>query len=91
MAHSCDKDTIPKELQIGLEHLSKQRVYESFLYGLELVQCEHLRPKIWKMICCHTTTEAIDYEQYLTVEDARMDNKIAKDIHRTIPGSQEFC
>ena len=70
-------------------------MYESFLYGLELVKCEHLRPKIWKMIC-HTgggqcdEDGAAEYAKLLSAKDPKMDNKIAKDIHRTIPGSQEF-
>lgn len=51
LSHSAEKDEtlVPQDLQLTIDHLSAQRIYESFLFGLDL--CEHLRGPIWRLIC----------------------------------------
>lgn len=65
LSHSAEKDEslVPPELQLTIDHLSLQRVYESFLFGAAL--CEHLRGPIWRLICkVHYQKQQYNFDLY---------------------------
>lgn len=85
---------VPSHLQLKVENLSLQRLHDSFLDGLQKVQCEQMRGEIWKLICkVHSSKSQYSsdvYHKFLKEVHPQLDNKIQKDIHRTIPGNLEF-
>jgi hypothetical protein len=53
-----------------------------------------MRGEIWKLICkVHYLKQQYSndvYSKFLAEEHPQLDNKIQRDIHRTLPGSKEF-
>lgn len=53
-----------------------------------------MRGEIWKLICkVHSSKSQYStdvYPKFLKEVHPQLDNKIQKDIHRTIPGNLEF-
>ena len=45
------KDRVEANLGLQVEHLSRDRIRESFYDGLETVECDSLRGEIWKLLC----------------------------------------
>lgn len=81
-------------LYLQYEHLSKERLRQSLLYGLEEVGCEDLRPEIWKLIC-KVQNSKLQYssgvfKKFLLEENPHGDYRIEKDLYRTLPGNKEF-
>ena len=46
-----NEDRIKRNLGLQLEHLSKNRIRQSLLHGLEKVDSHGLRGDIWKLLC----------------------------------------
>jgi hypothetical protein len=74
--------------------MSKERLYQSFLEGLNAVDCESMRGEIWKFLCKVTKSKSqfsCDvYKRLLSQSDPKVEIKIQKDIHRTVPDSTEY-
>lgn len=88
------KDRIQANLGIQVEHLSYERIRQSFYEGLEKVDCESLRGEIWKLICkVHNSKSQYKrgiIRKFIEQEDKRVAHKIQKDLSRTFPGNEEF-
>jgi hypothetical protein len=81
-------------LNLQLEHISRNRVRESLIDGLEETGCKELRTRIWKFICKVQNSKGIYsggvYEKLLLENDPKMNKNIEKDLFRTLPGYEEF-
>ena len=74
--------------------MSKERLYQSFLDGLNVVDCESMRGEIWKFLCkvpkSKSQFSCDVYKRLLSQSDPKVEKKIEKDIHRTVPDSTEY-
>lgn len=87
-------DRIKANLGLQIDHLSRQRIRQSFYHGLEQVQCESLRGEIWKLVCkvhsSKTQYRRGNFNKFIEQEDPLATKKIVKDLGRTFPGNVEF-
>lgn len=78
-----------------MEHLSRQRLHESFLSGLEFTNAHPFRGEIWKFLCKvkKTSSEfsADVYQKFLSQPSTPFDKKITNDVFRTCPDTNQFC
>ena len=88
------KDRIEANLGLQVEHLSRDRIRESFYDGLETVECDSLRGEIWKLLCkVHNSKSQYKrgiIRKFIEQEDKQVTHKITKDLNRTFPGNPEF-
>lgn len=82
-----------QDLQLQVDHLSKQRLRESFIQGLDTLSCESFRTEIWKLLC-----NVQNYQSQFTqsvysklLSSALEQPKILKDIHRTRKYCEDFA
>lgn len=91
ISHYSDKS---QSLMLTIEHLSRNRLWESLKIGLESVHCQSLRGEIWKLIC-RVHNSKIQYSRdvfnkFLQEDNQHAEFKIKKDLFRTLPGNKEF-
>lgn len=88
------QDRIKANLGLQVEHLSVNRIRQSFYEGLEAVECDSLRGEIWKLICkVHNSKSQYKrgiFRKFIEQEDEHVQRKIVKDLSRTFPGNEEF-
>ena len=88
------KDRVEANLGLQVEHLSRDRIRESFYDGLETVECDSLRGEIWKLLCkVHNSKSQYKrgiIRKFIEQEDKQVTHKITKDLNRTFPGNAEF-
>lgn len=88
------QDRLQANLGLQIEHLSINRIRQSFYEGLETVECDSLRGEIWKLICkVHKSKSQYKrgiIRKFIEQEDTQVSRKITKDLGRTFPGNEEF-
>ena len=86
-----NEDRIKRDLGLQLEHLSKNRIRQSLLHGLDKVDCSGLRGDVWKLLCKVQQSKS-QYkrgiiQKFIEEENDLIVVKIKKDLTRTFPGT----